>query len=148
MEGKDKHVLHLVMLLSAIGLSISTYAFLHNRGFSSGSFCTIGDTFNCDVVNKGPYSVLFGIPVAGIGVLGYLFLLAAAALKRRDMQDKNLTRILLAAAAGGTAFALYLSGIEAFVLKSWCLLCVTSQVSILTILILCVILLRHEGLRR
>ncbi|OGL66526.1 hypothetical protein A2856_02435 [Candidatus Uhrbacteria bacterium RIFCSPHIGHO2_01_FULL_63_20] len=136
MEGKDKHVLHLVMLLAVLGLAISTYAFLHNRGFSSGSFCTIGESFDCDVVNKGPYSVLFGIPVALIGILGYLFLLAAALLKRRDMRDRNLTRILLAAAAGGTAFALYLTGIEAFVLRVWCLLCISSQVSILLILVL------------
>lgn len=136
MEGKDKHVLHLIMLLAVIGLAISAYAFLHNRGFSSGSFCTIGDTFNCDVVNKGPYSVIYGIPVALLGVVGYLFLLITAALKRRDMKDRSLTVLLLLAAAAGTAFALYLTGIEAFVLKSWCLLCIASQVSILLILVL------------
>lgn len=148
MEGKDKHVLHLIMLAATVGLAVSAYAFLHNRGFSSGSFCTLGDTFDCDVVNKGPYSVMFGVPVALVGVAGYLFLLVAAALKRRDMHDRTLTKLLVAGAAGGTAFALYLTGIEAFVLKSWCLLCITSQVSILLILILSIILFRQEGLRR
>lgn len=147
MEGKEKHVLHLIMLAAAIGLAVSAYAFLHNRGFSSGSFCTIGDSFNCDVVNKGPYSVMFGVPVALVGVAGYLFLLAAAALKRRDMEDRTLTKLLVLGAAGGTAFALYLTGIEAFVLKSYCLLCLTSQAAILLVLALSVALLRQEGLR-
>ena len=144
MERDLKRILNAVIAFCLVGLAVSTYAFFHNRGFASGEFCKIGETFNCDIVNKGPYSVIAGVPVAAIGILGYLFLLAAALLKSKDRRDRSLTKILVGASLGGVAFALYLTGIEALVLKTFCLLCLTSQVSILAILILSFCLWRAE----
>ncbi len=129
-----------ILALSLLGLAISLYSLLHNQGFASGEFCTIGETLNCDVVNKGPFSTIAGVPVALIGVLGYLFLAIAAWMKLRNVQDKSLTKFLLAASFGGFLFSLYLTGLEAFVLDTWCLLCLTSQAVILAILILCIFL--------
>lgn len=116
---------HIVMFLSALGLLISFYSLLHNRGFASGSFCTISPTVNCDIVNKGPFSTIAEIPVALIGVIGYGFLFLSSALKEM--------RFLFWASLGGLLFSLYLTGLEAFVLRTWCLLCLASQALILLI---------------
>ena len=37
---------------------------------------------NCDLVNRSTYSTVFGIPVALIGIMGYVTLLALATLYR------------------------------------------------------------------
>lgn len=115
------------MVIAAIGLVVATYSFFHNQGFASGEFCKVGETFDCDVVNKGPYSKIFGVPVSLIGILGYAFLFAAAWLKRREPKDRLLTAFLVGPATLGFGFTLYLTGLEAFVLQTWCLLCLTSQ---------------------
>jgi len=124
----QKKLLIAIILLSIAGLVVASYSFFHNQGFASGEFCSIGDTFDCDVVNKGPFSKIFGIPVALIGIIGYLFLGIAAGLKIYQPKDKMLTPFLLLGATVGFGFTLYLTSLEAFVLQTWCLLCLTSQV--------------------
>ncbi len=135
----DRKLLMGIKVLALIGAGIAVYSLAHKSGFASGSFCTIGTTFNCDIVNKGPYSELYGIPVALIGILGYGFLAMTAFLKLRSPADKTLTKLLGLGTIGGLGFSLYLTSIEAFVLQTWCLLCLTSQAIILTILVLTII---------
>jgi uncharacterized membrane protein len=79
-------------------------------------------------VNHSNYAAIAGLPVAAIGIAGYL-LLGVLALMRRH-------RLLLACALVGLAFALYLTNIEAKVLGVWCLYCVISQgiIALLTLL--------------
>ncbi len=139
-----KRIITIICCLAILGLGVSVYSLLHNQGFASGEFCTIGEKLNCDVVNKGPYSTIGVIPVSLIGVIGYLFLAAAAGMKLKNPKDKGLTRFLSLASTGGFLFALYLSGIEAFILETWCLLCLTSQVTILLIAIFSLLLTRKE----
>jgi uncharacterized membrane protein len=74
-------------------------------------------------VNRSSYSTVAGVPVALIGMLGYLLILCLATIYR----DKAETPIILfVASIGGLAFALYLTYIEKFVLAAWCILCLTS----------------------
>jgi uncharacterized membrane protein len=63
---------------------------------------------------------VFGIPVALIGIIGYVGLLVLATRYR------NHPSILLIASTGGLGFALYLTYVEAFVLAVWCILCLLS----------------------
>lgn len=125
-----------IALFAVLGVLLSSYSFLHKQGFASGAFCNLNATFNCDVVNQGPYSQLFGIPVALIGIIGYLLLAFAAGLKMKNPEDKSLSTFLLLASLGGFLFALYLSGLEAFVLHAWCIVCLTSQGLITALLVL------------
>ncbi len=130
--------------LALVGVGLSVYSLLHKYGVASGAICAINETFDCDLVNQGPYSKMFGIPVAGIGIGGYLFLAAAALMKLKNPLDKSLSLFLLLASLGGLSFALYLTSIEAFVLNTWCLICVTSQLVILAITALTIIHYRSD----
>lgn len=129
----ERRLLVLVIALSLLGFGISSYSFAHHESFVSGAFCNLNVSFNCDTVNRGPFSEVFGIPVALIGMLGYGFLVAAAAVCLKRPEDLPAKTFLLLAASGGLAFSAYLTGLEALVLKAWCLLCLISQFSIAVI---------------
>ena len=81
--------------------------------------CSINEKWDCGIVNHSPYSVVYGVPVAAIGIAGYLAIAVLAWLRRRA--------IVLLATMIGMAFSLYLTQIEARVLGVWCVYCVTSQ---------------------
>ncbi|OGL97202.1 hypothetical protein A2318_03595 [Candidatus Uhrbacteria bacterium RIFOXYB2_FULL_45_11] len=138
-----KKLLFWMIGFAIVGVSLSTYAFLHNRGFASGALCNINDTLNCDVVNKGPFSEFFGVPVAFIGLIGYAFLLIGSLLKLKTPNDRSLTIFLLALACGGFGFSLYLTSIEATILHAWCVICVSSQIAMLGFII-AIIRLAHQ----
>ncbi len=118
-----------IALIAAAGVVVSSISLYHHFGTSKTSFCNFGETFNCDIVNRSTYSTVLGVPVALIGILGYLLILALATVYR----DKAETPVmLLVASVGGLGFALYLTYIEKFVLQSWCILCLGSLVLIFT----------------
>jgi len=90
--------------------------------------CSINERWDCGIVNHSPFAVVAGVPVAVIGMAGYV-LLGVLALKRAY-------RLLLAAAVVGLAFSLYLAHVEAHILGVWCVYCVASlaAISLLTLL--------------
>jgi vitamin-K-epoxide reductase (warfarin-sensitive) len=90
--------------------------------------CSINEHWDCGIVNHSPFSEIHHVPVAAIGIAGYL-LLGILALARRQL-------LLLLASGAGLAFAIYLSGIEKNVLEVWCLYCVISQAIIALITLL------------
>ncbi|MFH1404512.1 MAG: vitamin K epoxide reductase family protein [Patescibacteria group bacterium] len=127
------YLLRFIMVVAVIGFAISMYSFLHHHAFASGTVCTINETFNCDIVNRGPFSEIFGIPVSLIGVIGYFFLGAIAFVKHRHPEDQPLSLMLVVLSTLAFLFSLYLTFIEAFILNTWCLLCVASLLCILLI---------------
>lgn len=129
----ERKLFALIAALSVLGFAIAAYSFAHHESFVSGALCDLNSTFNCDIVNRGPFSQVFGVPVALIGMVGYAFLGAASVLCLRRPDDLPSRTFLFLAASGGLAFSAYLTGIEAFVLHTWCLLCLTSQLSIVII---------------
>jgi uncharacterized membrane protein len=61
----------LIALIAVAGTIVSSISLYQHYGTSKTSFfCNFGKSFNCDIVNRGTYSTLVGVPVALIGVLG------------------------------------------------------------------------------
>lgn len=87
--------------------------------------CSINEKWDCGVVNHSPYAEIVGLPVAGIGIVGYLVLGWLALARQRAV----LTLVALV----GLSFALYLSYVERNILMVWCLYCVISQILIAVI---------------
>lgn len=123
---------YVLIILAALGIVASALALREHYRTEGDSPCSINERWDCGIVNKSPYAVLqgTGIPVAVLGIAGYL-LIGALALRRAY-------RLLLAAALIGLAFSLYLARIEAHVLGVWCVYCVISlgDISLITLLAL------------
>jgi uncharacterized membrane protein len=116
-------LMSVVGILAVCGIVVSSISLQHHYAKSKTAFCDIGDTFNCDLVNRSQYSEIMGIPVALIGMLGYGALAGLATVYRERRETPSL---IFAGAAAGLAFALRLTYIEARVLGVWCILCLTS----------------------
>ena len=112
-----------VAILAVCGIVVSSVSLQHHYATSKTGYCDIGETFNCDIVNRSEYSSILGIPVALIGMLGYAAL-AGLAIVYRERQETPA--MLFGAAAAGLAFAVYLTYVEARVLGVWCVLCLSS----------------------
>ena len=123
----------LVALLAVLGIAVSSLSLYHHYGSSKTTYCDFGENFNCDIVNRSTYSTVLGVPDALIGILGYAALLALATVYRTKA---DAPAILLIGSVAGLGFALYLAYIEAFVLATWCILCLSSLSIILLITML------------
>ena len=110
-------------VLALLGIAVSSISLYHHYGSETTSYCDFGQSFNCDMVNRSIYSTVMGIPVALIGVLGYLAILILATIFRSRPET---SLIVLIASIAGLGFAVYLTYIEAFVLAVWCVLCLSS----------------------
>jgi len=121
--GLTKRLMSVVAILAVCGIAVSSVSLQDHYASSKTAYCDIGETFNCDIVNRSEYSSLFGIPVALIGMLGYAALAGLASVYR---ERRETPAMLFGAAAVGLVFALYLTYIEARVLGVWCILCLSS----------------------
>jgi vitamin-K-epoxide reductase (warfarin-sensitive) len=121
---------YIFVLLASLGIVVSALALREHYRTEGDSPCSINERWDCGIVNHSPYAVIqgTGIPVAILGIAGYL-MIGALALRRAY-------RPLLAAAVVGLAFSLYLARIEAHVLGVWCIYCVISlgDISLITLL--------------
>lgn len=131
-----------IALLAILGVAISSFSLYHHFSRSKTSFCDIGQSFNCDLVNRSPYSVVAGVPVALIGIVGYLLILALATVYREKAEAPVM---LLIASLAGLGFALYLTYIEARILYAWCVLCLSSLATIFAIAVVSAVLVRTAG---
>jgi vitamin-K-epoxide reductase (warfarin-sensitive) len=117
----------LIVLLSLAGVVDSWLALRVH--YSTGTEpCDINEHWDCGVVNHSSYAEIQHVPVAILGIAGYLVLAALAWLRRE--------RLLTLASIPGLGFALYLTHIEKDVLMVYCLYCVISQVLIVLILLM------------
>ena len=135
--GKDHRgcgVRWVLVVLAILGVAASTLV-LREHYRTDSSPCSINERWDCGVVNHSPYAVIGGvfskptfddrphspigqIPVAVVGIAGYIFLGALA--------FKRAYRLALLSALLALAFSLYLAHIEAKVLGVWCVYCVIS----------------------
>jgi vitamin-K-epoxide reductase (warfarin-sensitive) len=121
---------YVLILLAAVGIVVSALALREHYRTEGDAPCSINERWDCGIVNKSPYAMLGPVPVAALGIAGYL-LMAALAWKRAY-------RLLLAAALVGLGFSLYLAHVEAHILGVWCIYCVISlaDISLITLLAL------------
>ena len=104
--------------LAVVGILAASLALREHYREEGDSPCSINERWDCGIVNHSPYAVMGGVPVAVIGIVGYV-LLAGLALAGRY-------RVALAAALVGLGFSLYLAHIEKDILGVWCVYCVIS----------------------
>ena len=120
---------YVLLILCVLGIAAASLALREHYRPYGESVCDINDHWDCGIVNHSPYAMIHGVPVAVIGIAGYL-LLGALALKRSY-------KIMLVLAIPALAFSLYLAHIEQHVLEVWCLYCAISlgTISLMTLLL-------------
>src|ERR1700688_899741 len=121
---------YILILLATLGIVVSALALREHYRTEGDSPCSINERWDCGIVNHSPYALLYRVPVAVIGIGGYLLLGLLA--------FKKAYRLMLVAALGGLGFALYLAHIESAVLGVWCIYCAISLgvISLITLLTL------------
>jgi vitamin-K-epoxide reductase (warfarin-sensitive) len=121
---------YLLVILAVFGITVSALALREHYREYGDSPCSINDRWDCGVVNHSAYAMLGPIPVAAVGIFGYI-LMAALAFRRSY-------RLLLVPTLAGLAFSIYLSNIEAHILGVWCVYCVASlgTISLMSLLTL------------
>ncbi len=117
----------LIVLLSVCGVIVASLALQAHYSYKLEP-CDINARWDCGIVNHSSFSMIHGIPVATIGIAGYVLLGLLALFGKRGWT--------LIAAIVGLCFALYFTHIEASILQVWCLYCVMSQgiIALITIL--------------
>jgi uncharacterized membrane protein len=123
-----------ILILALAGIGVSAYALHLHYTVDPSSFCNFNDTLNCDVVNKSWASEIAGVPVALVGIVGYSLLAVGSIWLLVTQKLRQLTWGAMALASiGALGFALFLTGVEAFSLRAYCIVCLASQAIILAL---------------
>jgi len=118
--------------LALIGLLMSLYLWLYKIGALGALACGDGA---CEQVQLSPFAQILGVPVALIGVIGYLgiLLVALVGTQPKFASERWPTDVLVLLSAGGVAFSGYLTYLEAAVIHAWCRWCIASAAIIVGI---------------
>ena len=108
--------------LSVIGIFLAVYLLIQYYQVAPGSetICNFNPWVNCSAMTTGSLATLFGIPVAFVGLFGYVFILFSALTKRKGL--------MLGMSAFGVLFCLRITILEIFFVKIICPVCILCQV--------------------
>ena len=110
---------YLIALLALAGVLVSCFALReHYRPADEEAPCDINAMWDCGVVNHSPFAEIAHVPVAIFGIAGYALIAGFSLAKRYGVV------VFLATVAVG--FSIYLTYIEARILETYCIWCVTS----------------------
>ncbi len=110
--------------IATVGTAISAYlTWVHY----SGAFAFCAGVGGCETVQTSRFAMIGSIPVALVGLLGFLLILGVA-LARVLSRRPELDLVLFALSLGATLYVLYLSYVEVFVLGAICPWCVAAAV--------------------
>jgi uncharacterized membrane protein len=124
-----------IAVLATIGLAVAAYlTYVHYADLKP--FCTGGGS--CERVQTSDESKLLGVPVALLGLIGYVAILVSVFVPGDPGRFAGAVIAL-----SGFGFSLYLTYAEIFVIEAICEWCVTSAVLMTLLAVLtCVRVLR------
>ena len=116
-----------LLVLTLLGVGVASYlTYIHYAGIKPLCGRNGG---GCEIVQTSEYSKLAGVPVALIGLIGYVAILAA--LLAPDSESSRFAAVGLTVV--GFGFSAYLTGRELFSIHHLCEWCLSSAV-IVTVL--------------
>jgi len=127
-----------IVILSSIGILDSFYLY-YSKKHEKKIVCVIWE--DCDAVVKSSYGKTFGIDNAIGGILYYAMIFSygiVTLLNRNIFKETIVYYLIVIASIGSVLFSIYLTAVQAFVLKKWCEYCIVS--SIISLLILLVLI--------
>lgn len=124
------HRLSFLGFLSLLGAIASAYQSYHYYVVRSGenafrSFCNINANFNCDLVSASRLAeVILGIPLASVSAGWFLTLFFIAWLARNPFWRREALRGAFLLSGVGVLVSFFYFSMMAFVLKTFCLVCI------------------------
>jgi uncharacterized membrane protein len=119
-----------MIALTTIGLGVASYlTYVHYSGVAP--ICS-SKVNTCNQVQKSRYSELAGVPVALIGLIGYILILGSLLAREGERARFVTTGLTL----GGFGFSAYLTYRELFTLHKICEWCVSSAVIVTVLMVL------------
>lgn len=120
-----------VAILAFGGLSASIYLSInHYRNYTDigyESFCAISRAINCDTVSQSAYSILFGVPVAVWGVIGYIFFLLFLPFAwSKIAEKKRIWLLLFLVSLAFSCISIIYALISTYYIQSYCIVCMLS----------------------
>lgn len=118
--------LYIILIFCALG-GLSLAAFIHfKKQMHHPIVCPIGHS--CDPVVHSEYSRIMDIPVEILGVIYYTIIVVvyAATLAYPTLKSDILTLPILGLTTAAFLFSLYLTSVQAFILRQWCTWCLIS----------------------
>ncbi len=128
-----------LIILSLVGFAVSFYIF-YSKKYDKPMYCPIGQ--DCDAVVKSKYGKTFGIENTVPGMLYYVLIFAygiAIFLNRNLFKVNIIYYSIVIASIGSVLFSIYLTAVQAFVLKKWCDYCIVSSIASVLILMLLIL---------
>lgn len=138
----DKWNYRISWILAAVGLIVAVYMTIYKATSNDAMCLGSGD---CASVNASPFSEVYGIPVAAVGVAGYLAIILVHWLERRyQFFEVNGPIMIFGLALTGFLFTIYLIYIEFAILDALCPFCLASQIIMTIIFIFSIIRLVRQ----
>src|ERR1039458_7491076 len=126
------------LVLAVAGLGVSIYLTLTHYSSAITLSCPAGGgAINCEKVTTSPQSIVFGIPVAVLGLVFFIPMIGLclpAAWRTRDRRI-HLDRLIVSVIGIGTI--IYLLIAELFIIKAICLWC--SGIHVITFILFVII---------
>ncbi len=123
-----------ILVLGAVGMAVAAYL-----GFVevTGAEAVCGPVGDCNTVQQSAYARILGVPVGVLGVVGYAVILATWLTGRvaGGPVPRLAGRAVWWLALVATAFSVYLTVLEPFVIGASCAWCLTSAL-VATLLLL------------
>lgn len=121
------------VVLFLIGAALAALLLLQHHGETGAvaavdAVCGDGQTSGCEVVAQSAYSKVAGLPLAALGLFFYLGLASLLVLggSAGDEAANRASRIALFLTLAALAADVALFGVQAFVIKSFCKLCLAT----------------------
>ncbi len=116
----DRRLYRTALVLTLLGVAVASYlTYVHYAGIEP--VCSTG---GCEVVQTSEWADVYGVPVALLGLVGYLGILASLLALRGDAQRFVSAALSLI----GFIYSGYLTYQELFTIKAICQWCVASAV--------------------
>jgi len=122
-----------LLVASVLGLGVSSYLTVAHYSAAVTITCPETGAINCEKVTTSPQSIVFGIPVAVLGLAYFVSMLALSLPVAWRSPIRYVAWSRLAASVVGVGFIFYLIYAELYVIHAICLWC--SSVHFLTLVI-------------